>query len=206
MLGHVEFASGNLEAARAWFIRSIDGFRALAIPWGLSNGLSGAAWVALAQGEVGAAERLLDEAALSLRHAGPWFSGLPLYLRAILAVRRGQAKNAISLVRESLTEIRVLNDKFAFVYALVPLAAAAVLIGDDAWAARILGARHAVTERTGATVVDRSVDDLRDRAERDVRIRLGSDRWARAYAAGRLSSIDSLLNDIDRILRKTANS
>jgi ATP/maltotriose-dependent transcriptional regulator MalT len=115
MLGHVEFASGNLEAARAWFIRSIDGFRALAIPWGLSNGLSGAAWVALAQGEVGAAERLLDEAALSLRHAGPWFSGLPLYLRAILAVRRGQAKNAISLVRESLTEIRVLNDKFAFV-------------------------------------------------------------------------------------------
>jgi predicted ATPase/DNA-binding XRE family transcriptional regulator len=206
MLGHVEFASGNLEAARAWFIRSIDGFRALAIPWGLSNGLSGAAWVALAQGEVGAAERLLDEAALSLRHAGPWFSGLPLYLRAILAVRRGQAKNAISLVRASLTEIRVLNDKFAFVYALVPLAAAAVLIGDDAWAARILGARHAVTERTGATVVDRSVDDLRDRSERDVRIRLGSDRWARAYAAGRLSSIDSLLNDIDRILRKTANS
>ena len=61
---------------------------------------------------------------------------------------------AIAFVRESLTHIRGLHDKFAFVYALVPLAAAAALKGDDAWAARILGARDAVTERTGATVAD----------------------------------------------------
>ena len=81
--------------------------------------------------------------------------------------------------------IRELHDKFAFVYALVPLAAAAVLKGDDAWAARILGARDAVTERTGATVVDQSVHALGEQAEREVRARLGPDRWARAYAAGR---------------------
>ena len=93
-----------------------------------------------------------------------------------------------------------LHDKFAFVYALVPLAAAAVLKGDDAWAARILGARDAVTERTGVTVVDKSVHDLREQAEREVRARLGPDRWARAYAAGRGTSIDALLKDIDRIL------
>ena len=72
-----------------------------------------------------------------------------LYVRAILAVRRGNADEAIALLRESLTLIRALHDKFAFVYALVPLAAAAVLKGDDAWAARILGARDAVIERTG---------------------------------------------------------
>ena len=79
--------------------------------------------------------------------AGPWFLSLVAYLRAILAVRRGNADEAIALVRESLTRIRELHDKFAFVYALVPLAAAAALKGDDAWAARILGARDAVTER-----------------------------------------------------------
>jgi predicted ATPase/transcriptional regulator with XRE-family HTH domain len=206
LLGHVELAFGNLHPARAWFIRSIDGFRALAIPWGLSNGLSGAAWVALANGEVGLAERLLDEAALVLRHAGPWWAGLPLYLRAVLAVRRGKARDAIRLVGESLTHIRALNDKFALVYALVPLAAAAVLSGDDAWAARIVGVRDTVTERTGATVVDRSVEDLRDQAEREVRARLGPDRWARAYATGRVSSIDSLLKDIDRIMKKETDS
>ena len=90
-----------------------------------------------------------------------------------------------------------LHDKFAFVYALVPLAAAAVLKGDDAWAARILGARDAVTERTGATVVDKSVHDLREQAEREVRARLGPDRWARAYAAGR-SDLDRFVDeDID---------
>jgi hypothetical protein len=101
------------------------------------------------------------------------------------------------LVRESLERIRQLHDKFAFVYALVPLAAAAVLKSDDAWAARILGARDAVTERTGVTVVDKSVQDLRDQAEREVRARLGPGRWARAYAAGRKSPIDALLKDIE---------
>jgi hypothetical protein len=106
---------------------------------------------------------------------------------------------AIAVMRESLTLIQELRDKFAFVYALVPLAAAAALKGDDAWAARILGARDAVTERTGATIVDKSVDDLRQQAERDARARLGAERWARAYAAGRGTSIDTLLKEIDRV-------
>jgi hypothetical protein len=83
------------------------------------------------------------------------------------------------------------------VYAMVALAAAAVVKGDDAWAARILGAGDSVTERTGATVVDKSVQDIREQVERDVRTHLGPDRWARAYAAGRSASIDSLIKDID---------
>ena len=85
-------------------------------------------------------------------------------------------------------------------------AAAAVLTGDDAWAARILGAREAVTERTGVTVVDPSVRDLRDRAEREARARLGPDRWVQAHAAGRSTSIDAMLKDIDRALRSHARS
>ena len=146
------------------------------------------------------AERLLDEAALALEEAGPWFLLLTLYVRAILALRRGKADEAIALMRDSLIRIRDLQDKFAFVYALVPLAAAAMVKGDDAWAARILGVRHAVTERTGATVVDQSVDDLKERSEREARARLGPDRWSVAYAAGRNTSIDELLQDIDRVL------
>ena len=87
-------------------------------------------------------------------------------------------------------------------YTLVPLAAAAALKGDDAWAARILGALDAVTDRTGARFADDSVRDLREQAERDARARLGSDRWAEAYAAGRKTSIDALLKDIDGVLQK----
>jgi ATP/maltotriose-dependent transcriptional regulator MalT len=155
--------------------------------------------VVLAAGDPAHAERLLDEATSVLRPAAPWFLSWTLYLRAFLAVRRGNPHQAIVLVRESLTYIRQLHDKFAFVYALVPLAAAAVLKGDDAWAARILGARDAVAERTGATVVDGSVDDLKEQAEQEARARLGPDRWARAYAAGRLTSIDSLIKDIDSL-------
>ena len=162
--------------------------------------------VALDAGDAAQAERLIEEATSVLRHGAPLFLSLALYVRAILEVRRGNADAAITVVRESLTHIRELHDTFAFVYALVPLAAAAVLKGDDAWAARILGARDAVTERTGVTIVDQSVHDLREQAERDVRARLGPDRWARGYAAGRVTSIDSLITDIDSVLRSRARS
>jgi tetratricopeptide (TPR) repeat protein len=200
LFGHIERKRGDLNAARDRFTRSVEVFRSLAIPWGTASALNGLAIVALAAGDVGRAERLLDEATSVLRNAGPWFLTLGAYIRGVLAVRRGNADEAIALMRESLAGIRELHDKFAFVYALVPLAAAAVLKGDDAWAARIMGARDAVTDRTGATVADRFVNDLREQSEREARARLGPDRWARAYAAGRVASFDSLMNDIDRVL------
>ena len=197
LLGHIDHAVGNLGAARDRFSRSVGMFRALSMPWGIGNALGGLAAVALSTGDVNEAERLLVEATAALRQAGPWFLMPVMHLRALLAVRRGNPDEAIELVRESLLHIRRLQDKFAFVYAMVALAAAAVVKGDDAWAARILGAGDSVTERTGATVVDKSVQDIREQVERDVRTRLGPDRWARAYAAGRSASIDSLIKDID---------
>jgi predicted ATPase/DNA-binding XRE family transcriptional regulator len=201
LLGRVEHSVGNVEAARERYARSAERFRALALPWGLGSSLTGMATVALATGDPAQAERLLDEATSVLRHAGPWFLALTLYVRAIFAVHRGDADGAIAVVRESLTRIRELHDKYAFVYALGPLAAAATLKGDDAWAARILGARDAVTERTGATVVVRqALDDRMELAERELRARLGPRRWAFAYAAGRSASIDVLMRDIDRVL------
>jgi len=200
LLGDIEHSVGNADAAREHFARGIEGFQALALPWGLGNSLTGMASVVLATGDAAHAERLLDEATSVLRHTAPWFLSWALYLRAFLAVRRGKPDEAIGFVRESLTYIRQLHDTFAFVYALVPLAAAAVLKGDDEWAARILGARDAVTERTGAAVAERSLDELKEQAHRDALARLGPDRWAVAYAAGRNTSIDALLKDIDRII------
>jgi predicted ATPase/DNA-binding XRE family transcriptional regulator len=198
--GRVEHALGNLNAARDWFSRSVEGFKAAGNLWGNGHVLGGLARVVLATGDAGQAQRLLDEAASVLRRAGPWFLLRPLYVRAIVAVRDGNADEAIALVRESITRIRDLQDKYSFVYVLVPLAAAAVLKGDDAWAARILGARDAVSERTGVTIVFKFVHDLREQAEREARARLGPERWARVYAAGRETSIDVLIQDIDRAL------
>ena len=194
--GHVEFGAGNLPAAREHFTHSVEHFRALAVPAGVGNALTGLAVTALALGDIAQAERLLDQATTTLREAGPWFMTWTLYLRAVLAVRDNRPDDAIAIVHEALTLIRELHDKFVFVYTLVPLAAAAVLKGYDAWAARILGARDAVTERSGAIVVDQSLEDLKQRAERQARARLGQDRWMRAFAAGRTTSIDSLLRDI----------
>jgi predicted ATPase/DNA-binding XRE family transcriptional regulator len=204
ILGHVELAEGNLDAARDQFVTAIAGFRTLGSPWGTGHATSALAWVALSTGDAPLSERLLDEATAELGEAGPWFLMLTLYVRAVLAVRRGSLDEALGFVRESLTRVRELHDKFAFIYSLVPLAAVAKLKGDDAWAARILGARDVVAERTGAAVVDKSVHDLTEQAAREVRARLGPDRWAQAYAVGRRSSIDALLEDVDRALGRPA--
>lgn len=197
LFGHVEQAGGNQEAARERFTRSMEMFRTLSSAWGIGNALMGMASVSLAARDIVTAERLLDEATTVLEQAGPWFLNLPLYIRANLAVQLGQADAAIEYVRESLVCSRALHDKFAFVYALTPLAAAAALKGDDGWAASVLGTRDAVTEQTGASAVDTSVRELRERTEQQIRTRLGEDGWARAYAGGRRASIDSLLRDIE---------
>ena len=196
----VEHALGNVNAAHEWFTRSLEGFTAAGKSWGVALVLTGLARVVLATGDDGRAESVLDETRSTLPHAGPWFLSRALHVRAILAVRRGNAHKAIALVRESLTSVRDLQDKHAFAYFLVPLAAAASLKGDHAWAARILGARDAVSERTGATVVLKLVQDLQEQAEQEARAHLGPDRWARAYAAGRKASIDALLRDIDKAI------
>jgi tetratricopeptide (TPR) repeat protein len=200
LLGHAELGAGNVDAARDQFTRSLRAFQSVRIPWGIGNSLSGLAAVALQTGDSARAERLIEEAVSTLRHGGPLYLALALYVRASLAVRRGRPDEALAVVQESLRHIRELQDKFAFVYALIPLAAAAVLKGDDEWAARILGARDAATERTGATVVDRSLDDRTDLSESGVRARLGPRRWALAYTAGRSASIDALLEDIEAVV------
>ena len=200
--GRVEHAFGDVDAARTQFANSAERYRALSIPWGVGSALTGMAAVALTTGDFIQAERLLDEATAELQHTGPWFLTLSLNVRALLAVRRRKPDAAIALVRESLTRLRDLQDKLSFVHAMAILAAAAALTSDDAWAARVLGAQDAVTERTGVTVADTSLGDIRQQVEHDVRARLGADRWAHAYAAGRKATIDALLNDIDRALAR----
>jgi predicted ATPase/DNA-binding XRE family transcriptional regulator len=197
ILGHVEHAAGNLAAAGEQFTLGAEIFQRLSIAWARGSALSGLGGVALATGNVGEAERLLDEATALLRDSGPWFLMPVRCFRAVLAVHRRQPDETIALNRQSLVHIRELHDKYAFVYALAPLAAAAMLKGDAAWAARILGARVAVSERTGAKVVVKVVQDLQEHAEQEARAILGPQRWATAYAAGRTASIDSLLKDID---------
>lgn len=197
VLGHVEHFTGHIPEARERFSDAIRAFEALKSPWGAGNALGAMAWVALGIGDADEAARLTDEAVSALRGAGPWFRALGLYVRAVLAIRIGKADRAIALVREAVVLIRQLQDKFAFVYVMVPLAAAAILKRDEAWAARILGARDAVAERTGLTIVDAAAHDLLRMVEHEGPTRLGADRWTRAYASGRTASIDSLLNDIE---------
>ena len=197
LLGRVENIAGNVSAASDHFVQAVETFETLGIHWGAGSAMTGWANLALATDDAAHAQRLLDGATAMLRDAGPWCLTSVLCLRAVLAVQRGNPGDAISLIRESLMRIQELQDKFAFVYAVVPLAQAAALTGDDAWAARILGVGDAVSERTGATISGRLMHDRQQTVAREVRARLGPERWDQAYAAGRKTSIDALLKDID---------
>ena len=197
MRGHVERLGGNLGAARDRYAESLRAFQSLESSWGIGYALSAMGWLALAAGDEDEAERMGAKAASTLRGACPWLGVLGLYIRAIVAVRHRNPDAAIAFVRESLALIRRVRDKYAFVHIMVPLAAAAILKRDGAWAARILGARDAVAERTGARVVDGLAQDLLRMVEREGRTALGPDRWACAYASGRTVPIDALLNDIE---------
>ena len=64
----------------------------LAIPWGTGNALNGLAGVALATGDDGRRNGCWTRPRSTLRQAGPWFLLLTLYVRAILAVRRGKRR------------------------------------------------------------------------------------------------------------------
>lgn len=201
--GRVEQSAGNMNTAHDRFAAALERFRALDIPWGVGMALSGMAVVALATGDTDQADSLLDDATAVLHTAGPWFLTRTLCVRALLARQRGDADTAIALAREGLTRIRDLQDKYAFVYTLVPLAAAALLKGDCTWAARVLGLREEVTQRTGAAALDPLLHDVSSQTERDARARIGSDPWTQAYAAGRRYSTDVLLKDIDSALARS---
>jgi hypothetical protein len=200
--GHVEHALGNGRLAAERFTESLAGFRELGLTWAIGHALSGLAWVVVTDGDFDRAESMLAEASLVLASSGPWFMSLGLYLRIVLAVRRGKPDEALLVGRDFLERIRQYQDTFAYTYALLPLAAAAAQKGDDAWVARLIGARDAVMERTGATVVDPMIQEFLEQPERGARERLGADRWARSHAAGRKISIESLLTDIDTAIAR----
>jgi predicted ATPase/transcriptional regulator with XRE-family HTH domain len=197
MFGHIEHGAGNLAPARDHFARGAEQARALGSHWGIGSALSGLGGVLLAMGETAQALRVLDEATVALKEAGPWFLAPVRCYRATLALQRDNSAEAIALSRESLIDIRMLQDKYAYEYALLPLASAALLKGDARWAARILGAHDAVAERSGFTIAIALVSDLRARAERNARKLLGPERWLQEHAAGGDMSIDQLINDID---------
>jgi hypothetical protein len=202
-LGHIALAVGDLPAAHARFTTTIEGSEALGVDWLAGHALGGRASAALAARDLDATDRFVARASALLAAAGPWCSLIRLYVQAALAVRRKEPDHAIAYVRESLTCIYAVHDTFAFLFALAPLAAAAELKGEDAWAARIAGMRDGVTERTGATAVDHSMRDLWERVERDARGRLGQRRWAREYETGRTASIESLMKEVEAHTRDT---
>jgi hypothetical protein len=52
---------------------------------------------------------------------------------------------------------------------------------------------------TAIKVATELANDLQQGAEKEARARLGAERWAHAYAAGRGASIDALLKDLDNV-------
>ena len=114
-------------------------------------------------------------------------------------MKRGAKFKSLDPHRLHRLRIAIKKLRYAADFLRPAFASAAALKGEHAWAARILGARDVVSERTGVTVVVKHVRFLREKIEHDVRERLGAKGWDNAYAAGRRLSLDLLLKEIHRI-------
>ena len=195
LFGHVEQAGGNLEASRERSRAAFNKAWTISSSWGIGNSLL--EWQALPWRPV---ISITPSVCLMKRpqcFAMPGLgSSISLSISARTALRRGKADEAIALIRESSAAVaRFTTNSHSSSRSLrwPPPQPRRRRHGPH----ELLGTWDAVTERIGASAVDKTVRELRERTEREVRERLGPARWSGAYAAGHAASIDSLLKDID---------
>jgi hypothetical protein len=198
LAARVEHAVGNVEAARDLFARAIGVFERLTMCVAICHTFTGMARVALEAGDAGLAERLLDDAAAKLPAAGPWFRSRVLYVRALLAVQRGDPEQAIALVHQSS---RSTNSSTTSTGSPTPWSRSPARRSSPArtngrracWGARCHQRAHGGEDRAQSR--PRPPGTGGTRGARAPRSR---DRWNQAYAAGRVASIESLLEDVER--------
>ena len=189
-LGYLAWAQGQAERSDQLFEAALAGFKAT----------GDTAWQANALFLLGLAARLAEnydraralmEEALGLSRAVGLGSGEAASLGSLgsTAFRQGDLDRAEAFGRQALALRLKYRDRFGVAETLIDLALVLAERGDEEQAARLYAAASALRESIGVGVpaYDRERDD---RFLRTLRERLGEDRFAAAWAAGRALSME----------------
>jgi predicted ATPase/class 3 adenylate cyclase len=191
--GCLVFALEDQSTVHARLEESLALFRSLGSEYGLTNHAFFSAWIAFYQGDLAAAQPLAEQSLAFFREAGMSFlvSG-SLALVGRIAVKQGDLAVARAVLEESLREARKLPLNFNTALCLEGLAQAVAAQGKPAWAAQLWGGAEVCRERCGVPMwpVDRRNYEDEIAA---VRLQLGEQAFAQAWAEGRAMTLEQLL-------------
>jgi tetratricopeptide (TPR) repeat protein len=149
--------------------------------------------IRLAQGEQEQAQTLAEEGLTLARRSGNRrVQVLCLGILATVSMFRGNFAHGRVLNREALRIAGETGYVLGLATGLVVLAGAAALEGQGELAARLLGAEEARLERSEARL-PAAMQRMVDQVVQPAREALGEEAWAKAYAAGRGSSLEEVL-------------
>jgi predicted ATPase/transcriptional regulator with XRE-family HTH domain len=200
-LGETVSVLGNYERAQALLEESLRVAHAANSYWDICQSCHLLGRTALWQGDLDRAERLLDESMIWWRRAnatrGPRWS---LWLLGSVARARGEALIATTRLLESLALCRDAGDRRGIARCIEGLAAVASLRGDGVLTVaavkvtRLLGAADALREEISMPMYPGERPPY-EQAFAAAHARLGKERFAAAWAEGRVLPLDRAVEE-----------
>jgi predicted ATPase len=149
--------------------------------------------VALNRGDIASARVQLTEALETLRrHEDRWGQGMTLTFLGHVELAAGDAPLAQTLLRESVMLFRAIDNLLYLPWCIEGLAGVAAVRGEWERAARLCGARKALSERFGSTVLSAHPAGYA-LTQQNARDALGEEMFAEARAAGERLSLEETL-------------
>jgi non-specific serine/threonine protein kinase len=195
----VSFNADDQEGMTALSTESLRLFRELDDPWGIAMSLMEQGVMAMRRHDHAEAESVLGDAIGGFQAVGDaWGVAICQGVHGNVATDRGDYEQAAGFLRESLTTLLALNDLWG-VATVLP--ASSRMLGEQGqWerAVRISGAIARLHETMGAPLKV----PFRQRYEQTLaesRIRLGEERYAAAWAAGRALTPEQAVEEAVRL-------
>lgn len=199
MAGNVSFNMSLAEETRSSFEEALGIYPALDPETGrIIHGwaLFGLAHVAILDGDVAEAARLLDESLVLGREAGiVWGNAWALFSRGVLQMLGGDIDGAVARINESLDGRWQVGDRRGTADCLTLLAGLASMRGQYERSARLHGAAALQREATGAQVLP-WLADFHTQSLDAVRADLGDARTDALFAEGRTVPLEKVVAEL----------
>ena len=183
---------GDQATVRAGLEESLTIFRELGDKNGIAFFSLISGWVALDQGDTVTAHALVEESLTSWREMGDRDAIWALAILGRIEAYRGNLAAARAIYEESLAEASALSSHWLPAFCLEGLANTAAAQGKGVWAAHLWGAAECLRERSGVPLwpIERVHYEP---AVAAVRIQLGEQAFAIAWAEGRTMTLEQVL-------------
>jgi predicted ATPase/class 3 adenylate cyclase len=191
-LGFARLLSNHIDEAKDLFLQAADIYRDLEEPVRLAHANTALAMAAFNQGDVQAADRLVEKARETFVAVEDlWGMALTSGLMASLALSEGDHERCLAVSIESLDANERLGSTLGIAVALQALAVIAVRLGRPEPAVRLAGAVNRVRERAGGQAPP-TIVGLEDPLE-EARGSLDERRTAALWEDGRHMSLDEAI-------------